>query len=131
MDTAQLGTLVRNFIHYDNLVGSFSKQVQNARKVRDDFEGRIVGLLEESKMEKAVIQIVGGRLTIVEEKRTNPLNIGRVEELLHEYYKTKGTTDETINIMRFLRTERGTTSQKKLKRHAEIPAAPQPAVPHP
>ena len=128
---AQLGNFVRNYVHYDNLAGSFSKQAQNARKVKDEFETRIIGLLETNNMEKTVIQIVGGRLTVVEEKRTNPLNIGRIEEMLHEYYKAKGSSDETANIMRFLRNERGTTLQKKLKRHSEEKEVPPAAPPAP
>jgi hypothetical protein len=38
LDTNQLGNWVRTYVHYDNLASSLQKQLQNARKVKDDFE---------------------------------------------------------------------------------------------
>jgi hypothetical protein len=68
-------------------------------------------------METVVIQISGGKLVVAEEKHNNTLTIGRIEELLHQYYEQGGrkAVDETVEIMKFLKAERGITAAKKLK----------------
>jgi hypothetical protein len=118
LNTNEFANLVRNWVHYDNLATNLNRQVQNARKLKDEFEQQIIGMLKGSKMEKAVIQIAGGRLLVGEEKHTNPLTITRIEELLHAYYGRKpvGTTDETPEIMKFLRSQRGFETNLRLKK---------------
>jgi hypothetical protein len=118
LDTNQLGYWVRNYVHYDNLASSLQKQLQNARKVKDDFETKIIGTLEASNMSNALIQIAGGKLAVTEEKHANALTLTRLEELLHNYYKSQGrqATDETVEIMKYIKTERGSGTTKKLKK---------------
>jgi hypothetical protein len=118
LDTNQLGNWVRTYVHYDNLASSLQKQLQNARKVKDDFETKIISTLEASNMGNTIIQIAGGKLSIAEEKHANALTLTRLEELLHNYYKSQGrqATDETIEIMKYIKAERGTDSTKKLKK---------------
>jgi hypothetical protein len=118
LDTNQLGNWVRNYVHYDNLASSLQKQLQNARKVKDDFENKIISSLEASNMSNAVIQIAGGKLTLAEEKHSNALTLTRLEELLHNYYKSQNrqATDETLAIMKYIKAERGSDTTKKLKK---------------
>ena len=118
LDTNQLGNWVRNYVHYDNLASSLAKQLQNARKVKDQFETQIIQSLNQSNMKNAVIQVAGGRLTIGEEKHAQALTLARMEELLHGYYTSQGreSTDETQAIMKYIKAERGTTVTQKLKK---------------
>lgn len=118
VDTNSLGNWVRTYIHYDNLASSLYKQLQNARKVKDQFETQIISYLQSNNLDKAVIQITGGRLLVAEEKHALPLTLTRIEELLHSYYKSQGreSTDETQQIMKYLKTERGHEATKKLKK---------------
>lgn len=118
LDTESLGKWVRTYVHYDNLASSLYKQLQNARKVKDQFESQIIQYLQGNKMENAVIQISGGRLLIGEEKHSHPLSLTRIEELLHGYYKSQGreATDETQQIMKYIKSERGYDLSKKLKK---------------
>ncbi len=118
LDTNTLGNWVRTYVHYDNLASSLYKQLQNARKVKEQFENQIIGYLQSNNMEKAVIQITGGRLLVADEKHALPLTLTRIEELLHSYYKSQGreSTDETQQIMKYLKAERGHEASKKLKK---------------
>jgi hypothetical protein len=118
LDRNQFGDLVRNWVHYDNLAVNLNRQIQNARKVKEEFEVKIMNSLKDYKMENAIIQVAGGKLSIVEEKHSNPLTNSRIEELLHEYYERTGrkAADETAEIMKFLKTERGSSVSKKLKK---------------
>ena len=118
LDRNQFGDLVRNWVHYDNLASNLNRQIQNARKVKEEFETKIMNSLRDFNMENAIIQIAGGKLSVTEEKHTNPLTITRIEELLHEYYERSGrkATDETGEIIKFLKSERGSTVSKKLKK---------------
>jgi hypothetical protein len=84
-----IANLVRNYVHYDNLTISLQKQINNARVVRDDFEKRIIDELKKNKLENAIIQIVGGKLKIVEEKHSNPLSYKFLEEQIHNYFVEK------------------------------------------
>lgn len=132
VNTEELGFWVRNWVHYDNLATSLYRQTVNARRVRDEYEGKILQALRTSNMEHAVIQIAGGRLLVHEERHNQPLTLQRMEELLHSYFVNKHTPDETQNILKFIRKQRGFEITKKLKKQTGpvVPALP-PVAPAP
>ena len=111
-----IANLIRNYVHYDNLTSTLQKQTQNARIVRDDFEKRIIHELKLNNMENAVIQIVGGRLKVVEENHFNPLSFKYLEELLHNYYASKKVSDDTGNIIKYVKANRKVETSSKLKK---------------
>jgi len=110
-----IGTYVRYWLHYSNLASSFYKQFGGVRKIRDDYETQIITTLQKNGMEKASIQIGGGKLQVIEKKEANPLTLSKMEELLHLYYRQNGGKDETQDIMRFIRANRGYSTTKALK----------------
>ncbi len=110
-----IGTYVRYWLHYKNLASSLYKQFGAARKVQDDYEKQVIGTLQRSGMEKATIQINGGNIHVVDKREPNPLSLTKIEELLHGYYRQKGGKDETMDIMTFIRANRGYTLSKSLK----------------
>jgi len=127
MNTQELAFWVRNWVHYDNLATGLYRQTINARKVREDFEGKILDSLKSSNMENAVIQIAGGRLVVHEERHNQPLTLGRIEDLLHSYFASKGLPDDSQNMMKHFRKQREYEVQKRLKK--QIGAAPLPPLP--
>ena len=132
MNTSELAVWVRNWVHYDNLALGLNRQAQNARHLREDFEIKVIDFLKGNSMEKAVIQIAGGRLVVNEEKHSQPLTLIRIEELLHGYYAAKGATgalDESQAIMKFIRKQRGFEVTKKLKKQSGGLTAPLPQPP--
>ena len=131
VNTQELGFWVRNWVHYDNLATSLYRQTANSRKVRDEFETKILQTLRTSNMENAVIQIAGGRLLVHEERHNQPLTLQRMEELLHAYFVNQHTPDETQNILKFIRKQRGFEITKKLKKQTGPIAPPLPPVPVP
>lgn len=132
MNPNELGSWVRNWVHYDNLALGLNRQSSNARKVRDEYEDKIISHLQQNRMENAIIQIAGGRLVVSEERHSQPLTLHRIEELLRSYYVSKGATgnlDETPMIMKFIKQQRGFEINKRLKKQAG--AAPGPLPPPP
>lgn len=125
-DSGQIGTLVRNWLHYDNLASSFYKQANKARQLRDQFEGRIIRYLETTGMKNAIIQIGGGHMSIVEERNPKTLSLVRVEELLHSYFEKRGGKDETGEIMSHIRSNRGVDVVQKLRKYGTGQPALQP-----
>jgi hypothetical protein len=123
-----IANLIRNYVHYDNLVTNFQKQTQNARIVRDDFEKRTINELKVSGMENAIIQIVGGKLKVVEEKHSSPLSFKSLEESLHKYYQFNKKPDETSNIIKFIKENREFETSLKLKKILQLPPQPGPKV---
>ncbi len=71
-----------------------------------------------NRIPNAILQIAGGRLTMTEERHANPLTLGRLEELLHQYFEEKGQgqKDETADILKFIKTNRGATIETRLKK---------------
>jgi hypothetical protein len=114
-DPGGIGTLVRYWLHYNNLASSFYKQFGSARKVRDDYEKQVITTLQQNGMEKATIQIGGGNIHVVDKREPNQLSLSKIEELLHGYFRHKGGKDETMDIMTFIRANRGYTMNKSLK----------------
>ena len=98
-------TWIRNWVHYDTLSVNFSKQSTTSRKIKDEFETKIIETLKAQKMENAQIQIAGAKLGLVQEKSYPSLTVGRLEEYLHLYFKTKGV-DETDQIMKFIKQQK-------------------------
>lgn len=123
MDQKELGFWVRNWVHYDNLATSLYRQTVNSRKVRDEFEVKILDTLRNSKMENAIIQIAGGRLVVAEERHNQPMTLTRIEEILHAYHVSRNIPDDTANIMKFMKKQRGFEVVKKLKKQTG-PAPP-------
>jgi hypothetical protein len=130
-NTQDLANFVRNYVHYDNLATGLYRQTVNARKVRDDFEGKILTNLRTHNMENAIIQIAGGRLVVHEERHNQPITLGRMEELLHSYYLSHNLPDDTQNIIKYMKKQRGYEVVKRLKKQAGPAPAPLPPVPPP
>ena len=110
-----IGTAVRYFLHYSNLASSFYKQYGSAKKVKDEYEQQIINTLRQTGMEKATIQINGGQITVVDKREPNQLSLSKIEELLHGYFRQKGGPDQSLDIMTFIRANRGYTMNKYLK----------------
>ena len=128
VNSQEIGFLVRNWVHYDNLATGLYRQTINARKVRDEFETKILESLRASHMENAVIQIAGGRLIVQQERHNQPLTLSRIEEILHTYYVSRNMPDDTANIMKFMKKQRGFEITKKLRKQT---GPVQPPLPPP
>jgi hypothetical protein len=127
----ELSSWVRNYVHYDNLANNYSKQATGARKLRDDYEGRIIQNLRANGMENAIIQISGAYLQMSNDKTTPSLTIPRLESYLHKYFAQKGNSiDETEAILRFIRLQKQQDTQhtaclKRTPIATPIPPPPQ------
>jgi len=110
--------MIRSWVHFDNLAATFTRQAQQARSARFRWESQILEYLKETKMMNAIIQIAGGRLTVHEEKHSQPLTLQRMESLLHDYFaqRPSGSVDETVDIMAFIKAKRGSTIETRLKK---------------
>ena len=126
MDHSGVGTLVRYYLHYGNLSQSFYKQYGSAKKIKDDYEKQIIDTLKQTGMEKATIQIGGGQLHVIDKREPNQLSLTKIEALLHGYFKQSGGPDKTLDIMTFIRANRGCTTTKCIKQSG-IPQPPQGA----
>jgi len=113
-----LGEIVRSWLHFDNLAATFTRQAQQARSARFKWETQVIDYLKGANMMNAIIQITGGRLMVVEEKHAQPLTLQRLEVLLHEYFNKRppGSTDETVDIMAYIKANRGATVETRLKK---------------
>lgn len=78
-------------------------------------------------MEKANIQINNGNIRVVDKREPNPLTLSKIEELLHSYYRYRGGKDETLDIMTFIRANRGYTVSKNLKQSG-MPSSTQKSI---
>jgi len=120
----EIANLVRSYVHYDNLTVSLNKQTQNARTVRDEFEKRIIKELDEKNMKHAIIQIVGGKLQIVEEKKIAPLTFNSLESSLHKYFIEHKESDITSDLIKFIKAQRTSENFLKIKKITQLPPQP-------
>lgn len=110
-----IGTFVRYWIHYNTLALSLYKQYGAAKNVKDKYENNIISMLQKNGMEKATIEIGDGQLHVIDKRELNQLSLSRVEELLHGYYRQRGGKDETLDLMTFIRGNRGYNTTKYIK----------------
>lgn len=113
---SELVDYVRHWVHFDNLAESLNKQVTNARNLRSNFEEKIIKAMESSGMRNTVLQISGATLQRVSKVKPSDLTWGYLEEQLREYYKEKGTADETEQVLTFLQSKRGGKTVEYLKK---------------
>lgn len=109
------------------------KQALNARKVREDYEQRILGSLTRRGLTNAILQLKQGKFQAVEENHQVPMSYANIEALLHLYFKAKGAgaRDETGDILAFFKQHRKTTRNMRLRRiddPADKLPAPQPQL---
>ena len=118
IDMAELGNQVRHWVYFDDLILNLNKQVQDSRQKRQIYENNVIHTLKTAKHENAVLQIVGGRILIAEEKHTKPLTFTSLELMLNEYYRQKGSPgkDETQEIIKFIKGHRTLETTTRLKR---------------
>ena len=118
LNTQSLADMIRSWVHFDNLAATFTRQAQQARTARARWESQVIEYLHSTKMSNAIIQIAGGRLMLTEEKHANPLTLQRLETLLHEYFSKRppGSDDETSDIMTYIKSNRGSTVETRLKK---------------
>ena len=107
---------VRNYVHFDNLAESLSKQATNARTMRKQYEEKILTSLETTGMRNAVLQINGATLQRDTETKQQDLSWSCLEEQLHNYYKSKGRPDEASQIVEFVRKNRPSKTSDYLKK---------------
>lgn len=107
---------VRHYVHFDNLAETLNKQVTNVRNMRAKFETDILTMLETKGMKHAVLQISGATLQRQTRHQSTNLSWSFLEEQLHEYYKSKGKPDETLEILDFIQKHRGGRAVDYLKK---------------
>ena len=120
----EIANIVRSYVHYDNLTISLQKQTNNARIVRDEFENRIIKALEDKNMKNAIIQIVGGRLQIVEDKKISPLTFHSLEDSLHKYFIENKQSDITSDLVKYIKSQRTIETFSKIKKVTQLPPQP-------
>jgi len=113
---AALIDAVRHWVHFDNLAETLTKQVGNARTMRSTYEDRVMKHLEHANMKNAILQINGATLQRSTRFKATDLSWSFLEEQLHEYYKSKGKSDDTNNIMEFIQRGRGGKNIEFLKK---------------
>ena len=127
----QIGTWVRNYIHYDNLTNTYNKQAGASRKMRDEFEDKIIANLRANNMQNAIIQVADARLQYSEEKTIPSLTMPRLELYLRSYFKQKGNgIDETDSILRYIKSQKLNDTQivAKLKKTMNPTIPPPPPL---
>lgn len=113
---SELIDAVRHWVHFDNLAETLTKQVTNARNMRNSFEEKILKLLEAPEMKNVVLQLNGATLQKQSKFKASDLTWGFLEEQLKDYYLAKGRPDETKQIIEFIQKRRGGKNVDFLKK---------------
>lgn len=117
-DMQEIATQIRYWVHYDTTLANLNKQARQIRDARAATEDRVLALFGSAHLSNPVIQIVGGRIVVVNEKHMEPLNFKTLETHLHQYFREKhgAGKDETKDILKFIKDQRQVTSSASLKR---------------
>ena len=127
--STDLSDAVRHWVHFDNLAENLNKQVMNARALRNEYEMKVLGLLERNGLQNASLRINGASLQRASRFKSADLSWSMLEEQLHTYYKNAGRRDETDDVMGFLQKHRGGKTVEYLKKTSLAPSTSQPALP--
>lgn len=126
--TQKIGNLIRYWVHYDTTLATLNKQARQVRDARNATEQQIFQSFGEAKLENPVIQIVGGRIVVGQDRHAQPLTFKSLETHLKQYYRSKpGAKDETAAILAFIKSQREVTSTPVLRRVMTAPPQPPPS----
>jgi hypothetical protein len=112
MSNQTLIDAVRNWIHFDNLCANLSKQMISARNLRNRYEEQVIQQMGKSKR----LRISGAILEPTTKNTSITLNWTTLEETLHKYYEDTKKPDETDNLLKYLKENRGQKSTVFLKK---------------
>jgi hypothetical protein len=118
----ELSDAVRHWVHFDNLSETLTKQVTNARTMRSKYEDKVLTILDSMPIKNVALEINGATLVKATKKESSNLSWTLLEKALHEYYKTKGRTDETDALIEHIQTCREVKIIEFLKK--STPTAP-------
>lgn len=107
---------VRHWVHFDNLAETLTKQVGNARTMRNTYEDKVLQSLDIQNMRNAEIKISGATLQRQSKYKQTDLSWGLLEEQLHDYYKVHNRSDETAKILEHIQKNRGGKTVEYLKK---------------
>lgn len=127
MSVGGLPSLVRNYVYYEKKTDEYNKQASASRKLKDDYESKVIHSLQNQNMLGANIQISGAALSVVEDKIIPPLTMTNLETYLNAYFSKKGSNfNETDAIINFIKQQKigGTRVGLKLKKTVAVPRPP-------
>ena len=102
-----LETLVRNYVHYNNLTKELNKQATASRKLKDRYESDIIHNLQANNMLGATIRTTGSVLSVVQDSVAPSLSMSNVRDYLDGYFKQKGGNfSETDAIMSYIESRK-------------------------
>jgi hypothetical protein len=119
-----LETLVRSFVHYNNLTKELNKQATASRKLKDRYETDIIHNLQANNMLNASIQTNNSVLTVVKDSVSPSLSMTAIRDYLDGYFKQKGANfNETDAIMQYIESRKkdGAKVGLKLKETVAVP----------
>jgi hypothetical protein len=111
-----LSTAVRQWVHFDNVAENLNKQIANVRALRAEYEAKVLELLARQNIRHATLRVTGATLQYATKSKSTDLSWSFLEEQLHEYFRTKGTADQTSDILAFLHRHRGGKTIEYLKK---------------
>jgi len=115
---------VRHWVHFDNLAESLTKQVMNTRAMRKSYEEKILHSLDTPTMRNAVLQITGATIQRETDTKLQDLSWTMLEDQLRTYFRSKGRSDETTQIIEHIRKNRTTKTTEYLKKTLSADATP-------
>jgi hypothetical protein len=122
--------LIQNYVHYDNLTNNYNKQVVCARKLKNEFEHKVIQYLRGNRIENATIQVSGACLQLSEEKTAPCMSASNLKKWLKDYYAQKGNSiDESDAILRYINLQKTKETQinsclKKIQLPTVLPPPP-------
>lgn len=116
MAADDLATAVRQWVHFDNVAENLNKQIANVRTLRTEYESKVLELLARQNLRNATLRVTGATLQCATKSKSTDLSWTFLEEQLHEYFRTKGTPDQTGDIITFLHRHRGGKTVEYLKK---------------
>lgn len=100
-------SLVRNYVHYNNLTKELNKQATASRKLKDRYETDIIRNLQSNNMLGASIRTTGSVLSVVQDSVTPSLSMTTLRDYLDGYFKQKGANfSETEAIMNYIESRK-------------------------
>jgi uncharacterized coiled-coil DUF342 family protein len=91
---------IQQWVSLDNQIKLYNDKITELREKRNQLNEKIMSHVEENGLERATVQITGGKLRFVKNKVANPLSFKYVEKELSNIIKNSEQVNQIVNHLK-------------------------------
>ena len=108
---------IQRWVSLDNQIKSYAEKINELREAKTRVNEEILEHVEKNNLDKATVQITGGRLRFVKSRVANPLSFKYIEKTLATIISNPTQVNQIVDV---LKENRDIKTVTEIKRYSAI-----------